>query len=79
MLVQKLSTKSPLFKVGGYQPGHEFQSRTFATITSTFERNPDKEAEVTARRTVIITPTVPQADLPTTAPTEGEETKEDIA
>ena len=22
--VQKLSTKSPLFKVGGYQPGHEF-------------------------------------------------------
>ena len=24
--VQKLSTKSPLFKVGGYQPGHEFQS-----------------------------------------------------
>ena len=24
--VQKLSTKSPLFEVGGYQPGHEFQS-----------------------------------------------------
>ena len=31
--VQKLSTKSPLFEVSGYQPGHEFQSRTFTTIT----------------------------------------------
>ena len=35
MSVQNLSTKSPVFEVGGYQLGHEFQSQTFATITST--------------------------------------------
>ena len=76
--VQKISTKSPLFEVGGYQPGHEFQSRTFATITSTFERNPNKEDEVTARRTATITPTVPQTNLPAVVPTGGEEHTKDI-
>ena len=55
----KISTKAHLFEVDGYQPRHEFQSRTFATITSTFERNLDKEAEVTTSRTVTITPTTP--------------------
>ena len=43
----KISTKEPLFEVSGYQPGHEAQSRTFTIITLTFERNLDKEAEVT--------------------------------
>ena len=67
-----ISTKSPLFEVGGYQPGHESQSRTFATITSNFKRNPNKEAEVVARRTSTITLTIPKADLPATASTGGE-------
>ena len=67
MSAHKISTKAPLFKTGGYQPGHEFQSRTFATITSTFERNPDKEAEVIACRTSTITSTVPHTDPLATA------------
>ena len=54
-----ISTKAPLFTTGGYQLGQEAQSRTFATITLNFEINPDKEAEVVARRSSNITPTVP--------------------
>ena len=65
----------------GYQPGQDAQSRTFATITSNFERNPDKEAEVIALRssTITLTVPIPQANLPATALTEEEETEEDIA
>ena len=70
--VQKLSTKSPLFEVGGYQPGNELQSRTFATITSTFERNPNKEAKVTAHHTATITLTGHQTNLPAAALTREE-------
>ena len=48
--VQKITTKAPLFKAGGSrliipQHGQILQiSRTFAIASSTFERNPDKEA-----------------------------------
>ena len=77
--VHKLSTKSPLFEVGGYplpvpqtsQLPHK--SNIFATITSTFERNPDKEAEVARHRTLAINLTVPKPHLPAIDPIGGEE------
>ena len=39
---QNISIKAPLYMASGYQLGPESQSRTFATITSTFERNPEQ-------------------------------------
>ena len=75
-MVQKLSTKAPLFDAGGSrQPGQVFQRlNTFATVTSTFERNPDTEAKVVARRITSITST----DLEPTGDEEGEN-MEDIS
>ena len=77
--VQKLSTKSPLFEVGGYplpvpQTGQiPHKPNIFATITSTFEKNPEKEAEVAGCWTSTIPLTVPEPHLPATDPTRGEE------
>ena len=61
-MVQKLSTKAPLFEAGGSrQPGQVLQRlKNFATMTSTFERNLDKESEVVARRITSITLTNPE-------------------
>ena len=75
---QKISTKSPFFTIGGYQPGEKTQYRIFTTIMSNFKRNPDKEAEVIACWSSTITPTIPQANLLATASIEGE-TVDDIA
>ena len=65
---QKISTQAPIFT------GQSAQPPIVATITSTFKRNPDKEGKVIGHRSSIIAPTdpVPQTDLPTTAPSEGE-------
>ena len=72
-LAQKISTQAHIFT------GQSVQPPIIATIMSTFERNPDKEAKVITRQSSIIAPTIPipQADLPATAPTEGE-TVDDI-
>ena len=77
--VQKLSIKAPLFEVGGSrlpvsQPGQVLQRpKMVAIISSTFERNPDKEAEVIACRVTSITPTNPEPQPLAVEPTGGEE------
>ena len=81
--VQKLTTKGPLFKAGGSQipapqPGQVLQrSRNFAIVTSTFERNPNKEVEVVTSRTTSIISTDPEPNPPVSEPT-GDEEGEDM-
>ena len=61
--VQKLSTKAPLFEFGGSriptpQLGQVLQRlRIVAVISLTFQRNPDKQAEVVASWTTSLIPT----------------------
>ena len=77
--VQKLSTKAPLFDVDGSrlpisQPIQVLQrQKTAVIISSTFQRNPDKEAQVVAHQTTSITPTDPEPHPLAAEPTEGEE------
>ena len=64
--VQKLSTKVPLFEASGSrQLGQVLQRlKNFTTVTLTFERNLDKEAEVVTSRTTSIIPTNPEPNPP---------------
>ena len=77
--VQKITTKYPLFETGGSrmtvpQLGQILQRlRDFATASSTFERNPDKEAEVVASRTTSIISIDPKPNPPANEPTREEE------
>ena len=69
-MVQKLSTKCLLFEVGGSrlparQPDQVPQRpRTVAVISSTFQRNPDKQAIVVASWTTSVIQTVSEPHPP---------------
>ena len=79
MLVQNLTTKAPLFEAGGSRltaskPSQVLQRpRTFAIASLTFERNPDKEAEVVASRMTSIILTDLEPNLLANEPTKDEE------
>ena len=76
---QNISTKAPLFKVGGSriptpQPSQVPQRpRNMAAISSIFQRNPDKEATIVTSQTASIIPTIPEPHSPASEPTEDEE------
>ena len=81
--IQKLSTKAPLFEFGGSriptpQLGQVLQRlRIVAVISLTFQRNPDKQAEVVASQTTSYIPTDPEPNPPTNETT-GDEEGEDM-
>ena len=74
---KKISTKAPVFEAGvSRQPSQILQGlKNFATVTSNFERNLDKEAEFVTHRTTTITLTEPKPYLPASKLTKGEEKK----
>ena len=78
-LVQNLSTKSPLFEVGesripSPQPGQVLQRlRMVAVISSTFQRNLNKEVEFVTSQTTSIIPFDLEPNPTVNEPTRDEE------
>ena len=77
--VQKITTKCPLFEASGSrlpapQPGQVPQRpRTVVVISSTFQRNPENQAEVVASRTTSLIPMNLEPLPPVSEPTRNEE------